>query len=169
MLCPSLLEVIESPLPLGSGSESERAQPGGGVVHVRADVDRERSVPSLLSGQPGLRVWIPQRERRKRSGLEFTRLARLRTESSVGVSERSEQAGAVQWHVLIIGPAGGNLDLFLLDDLDPLDHHVIHRAVLRAGFHSGDPLDDVVTLRDLAEDRVLSIEPGGRGNRHEEL
>jgi hypothetical protein len=136
---------------------------------MRAHVDRERSVPSLLTGQPGLRGSIPQRERRKRSGLEFTRLARLRTESAVGVSERSEQAGAVQWHVLIIGRARATHDPFLLDDLDPLDHHVIHRAVLRAGFHPGDLLDDVVAFRDLAEDRVLSVEPGGRSNGHEEL
>ena len=109
VLGPSRLEVIESSLPFGSGPESERAESGCGVVHVRPHVDRERSVPSLLSGQPGLRVSIPQRECRKRSGLEFTRLARLRTESSVRVSETGARRRAlVQRHVLIIGPAGGN-------------------------------------------------------------
>ena len=53
------------------------------------------------------------------------------------------------------------------DDLDGLDDHGLDRAVHRAGRAGRDRVDDVAggLVGDLAEDRVLEVQPRGRGRR----
>ena len=54
-------------------------------------------------------------------------------------------------------------------DRDRLDADVLHRPILTAGGGLADRVDDVHALGDLAEDRVLVVEPRRRHQRDEEL
>src|SRR5438552_3861575 len=56
-----------------------------------------------------------------------------------------------------------------LIDRDAIDHDIIDRAILRTRWDRGDPLDDVVTLDNLTEDGVATVQPRRLRDRDEEL
>src|SRR5207248_9092322 len=70
-------------------------------------------------------------------------------------------------------PTGGTFDMVrrLPLDLDPLDDHVLYRAVARSGPGARDRIDDLlrVVVDHFTEDGVLSVEPVRLADRDEEL